>query len=167
MPAAYVFLFVCAVLPEVEINFDVEGYVHRYAVSHTRSEPPLFERLDCVFVQTEAEASNDALDVYSSIATNDRFKNDRSLEARLSGFLGVLRFNARYHCRRAYATANVEHAAAVTTAFAGTNARTFAFTNAAALTGSNTAADTRSRRGRAGNAVWIAEIQKIDLRKRR
>src|SRR5262249_36543298 len=123
--------------------------------------------LDGIFVEAEAEAADDAQNVYRAVALHDRFKNDRSLVPGFPRLFGILRLDSREHRWRSHAAAHSEGAAACPTAFAGTDAGTFAFTHATTLAGSDTAADTGSRGRRAGNAVRITKVQQIDLGKLR
>ena len=120
---------------------------------HSRAESPLFECLNRIFIEAESEAADDAQNIDRAVAADDCFENDGSLIAGFARFFRILRFNAGYNGRRADAAADAEYAAAVTAAFARTDARSLAFADAAALTGSDAAADARSCGRRSGNAV--------------
>ena len=63
----FVFCVFVLLLSQVEIDFDVEGYIDRYAVSRTRFESPLFEGLNGVFVEAELEQQATAMPVFGNV----------------------------------------------------------------------------------------------------
>src|SRR5437899_4690060 len=154
-------------LPQIEIDFDVEGNVHGHAIAHAGPEAPLLEGLNGVLIEAKAETAHNAHDIDSAVLANDCFENNSALIAGFAGFFGILRLNALQDGRRSHTPANAEHTAAYAAAFARSNARCFAFPNASALAAPNTSANTRSRRRRSRDAVRISQVQQIDSRQSR
>src|SRR2546427_470102 len=154
-------------LPQIEIDFDVEGHVHGHAIAHAGPEAPLLEGLNGILIETEPKTAHDALDIDGAVSANNGLENNGALIASFAGLFGILRLDALQHGRRSHAAANVEHAAAKAAAFTGADARPFAVSNTSALAGANTVANARSGRRRSRDAVRVSQGQQINSRQLR
>src|SRR5262245_59030736 len=153
-------------LPEVEIHFNIQRHINRYAIPHAWLEPPLLQCLDRVFIQTKPEAADDAQDIYCAVSFDDCFKNDRALISCFPRFFRVLRLHACTNSRRCNTTSDAEWAAAGTAALTGTDARSLAFANTTTLTVPDAAAYARAWRRWSRNSIRVTKVQQIDLWKR-
>ena len=103
-------------LSEIKIHFDVQGHIDRSAILRTGLESPLLQRLNGAFIEAEAEAAHDALDIEGSVFSNDGFQNNGSLIMGFARLFRIFRFDSKKDSWCDDTAAEGEHAAFVTAA---------------------------------------------------
>src|SRR5437016_6099855 len=136
-------------LEQPEIHFDVSGDDDSFAVLQARLEAPLVDRLDRLFVESEADSFNHSQIPRVPVLVYFDIKHDSARVLGLAGFLGVFRIYFEEHSGRRHSTAHAVDAATDAAAFAGSEAR--AFTGSYATAGARSDAAARSRSIRRGS----------------
>ena len=113
-------------LPQIEIDLDIQRDIHRDTVSLAGIEPPLFQSLDRVFIESKTKVADDVQDLDRPVPMDDGFQHHCTLETRPACFLRILRFDTVEDCWLTHATARTKDAAANSTTLTGTRARTVA-----------------------------------------
>src|SRR5207244_4681244 len=71
--------FFAARLTDIETDLDIQSKVDGRAILHRRVEAPLFQGIDCILVQAEAEAAHQVEDIDFAVFPHEGLQHHRAL----------------------------------------------------------------------------------------
>src|SRR5437868_14763468 len=101
---------------DLEVDFDVHLHWNRMAALHGRLEAILSHRVDCLLVQTHADAAQDVHILRHTARVHDQIDQHDAHELRLTGFLAEFRIDLKDQLWLRDAATNMADSAAVVAA---------------------------------------------------